>query len=339
MRTVPVVVVNWNGLEDTRACVRALLEQRGVQAEVHVVDNASAGGEADLLAAEFGSAVVLHRAEQNLGFTGGNNLALRALLERDGGDYVALLNNDAVAEPDWLAALVAAADAHPQAGLVQSRIVFFDAPDRIENAGVDLLPTFDVIPRGRGAPREEFDRSAWVLGACAGAVLLRVRMLEEIGLFREDFFANFEDLDLSLRALAYGWRTRYEPAAVVRHKLNASIARVRDPDFDVRSLRNAAFACLANLPWPVLLLDAPFVAARDLAILLLAPFTGRRGLASSLLRSRRRLLAERGAIAAARRELAPARRTSWWRILCAQRAPWSVNPRLVWNLLRGRQRA
>ena len=253
--------------------------------------------------------------------------------------YVALANNDTVAEPGWLAALVAEAEADPRAGILQGPMVFHDDPSVIENAGILVMTTFDAIPRGRGRPRSEFAMPAELLGACAGGALYRTEMLRQLGLLRDDFFANFEDLELSLRAVACGWRCRYVPGAVIRHKLNASIEKVRDLDFEVRSLRNAMWACLANLPWQVVLLNLPWVALRDLGVLCLAPFTGRAHLARALLASRRRILAELGDLRAARRSLAPIRRASWWRIWWAQRNPLQFRPRLLWNLLRGRQKA
>jgi GT2 family glycosyltransferase len=317
--------------------VRSLLAQESPCAEVHVVDNASANGEADRLAALFGDRIRLWRAPQNLGFTGGNNLALRELV---GGDarYVALLNNDAIAEPGWLAALCAAADACPEAFALQSRMVFLDAPDRVENTGIELLTSFDVLPRGRGQHASACGEPAWILGACAGAVLYRADVLREVGLLRDDFFANFEDLELSLRALVRGWRCRYVPEATVRHRLNASIAKVRDLEFETRSLRNVAFACLANLPWQVLALNLPWVVLRDLAVLGLAPFTGRRTLLRALCASRRRLWSERLELRRARAALRPFRRTPWWRIWWLQRNPLLCSPRLLWDLLRGRQK-
>lgn len=316
---VSVVVLNWNGLADTRECLASLFAQDYPSFEIHVVDNGSDGGEAERLAEEFGGRIRLLRSPRNLGFTGGNNLALRLILEEGRAAYAALLNNDAEAAPDWLARLVAAAEAHPEAGLFASLMVFAGDPERIENAGIDLLSSGEALPRLRGRPRSAAARPARPIGACAGAALYRCAMLREIGLFTEDFFANFEDLDLSLRALVKGWDCRYVPGALVRHKLGRSIRRIRGREFLLRSQRNLLRAYWVNLPWQVLLLNLPMQVLAQLSILLLAPLAGQFLLASVVLRSRCAFVREAAAVRAARRRLAPRARGAWLRIWLRQR--------------------
>jgi hypothetical protein len=199
-------------------------------------------------------------------------------------------------------------------------MVFHDDPDRLENAGIEVLSSLDAVPRGRNRPRSEYAAGAWLLGACAGAVLYRAEMLRAIGLFDDSFFANFEDVDLSLRGIACGWTCRYVPGAVVRHRLNRSVVKARGEEFDVRSLRNAGWACLVNLPLPVLALDLPWALLRDLAALTLGPLLLRPDLARIVWKSRVRLVRERRAILAARRALAPLRRASWPRVWLMQRS-------------------
>ena len=316
---VSAVVLNWNGLADTRECLHSLLQQSWPALEIHVVDNASQNDEADRLAEEFDGHIRLHRNTANLGFAGGNNTALHTILAEGRADYVALLNNDAVAEPSWIEALVAAAEADGGVGLCASKMLFYDAPERIENAGIWLLSNGDAVPRGRGQPHHRFSEPADLLGACAGAALLRTSMLRQLGLFRDEFFANFEDVDLSLRAIATGWRCRYVPAARVRHRLNRSIAKVRNEDFHVRSLRNLGCACWINLPWQVLLLDLPWMLLRDALVVTLAPLFGQAGVGRIVRRARRQTLALRHWVRAERRQLRPQRRGSWLRIWLRQR--------------------
>lgn len=317
---VSVVVLNWNGIADTRACLDSLLAQAYGAFEVHLVDNASAGGEADLLAAEYGARVRLHRNAANLGFSGGNNVALRAILAEGRAALVALLNNDAEADPGWLAALVAAAERHPECGLFASRMVFHDQPDRIENAGIDLLRDGSAVPRGRGRRTERYDAAAEVLGACAGAALYRSRLLGELGLFREEFFANFEDVDLALRAQACGWRCRYVPGARVRHRLSRSIVKVRTEEFQVWSLRNLLLARRVNLPLAVLALDLPWTLLRRVVVAGLAPLLGQPQVARIDRAARRAAAAERTWVAARRAELAPRRRGCWLRLWWLERS-------------------
>jgi GT2 family glycosyltransferase len=279
---VSVVVLNWNGLEDTRECVRSLLAQRYPALEIHVVDNASDHREADRIETEFGGYIRLHRNDRNLGFTGGNHTAMAVALAEGRARYVALLNNDAVAEPGWVDALVEVAERRPEVGQCASLMLFYDDPDKVENAGIELLGSGDAVPRGRGQRRERFRRAAEVIGACGGAVLYRAAMLRQVGLFEEDFFANFEDVDLSLRALRAGWRCVYVPDAVVRHRLNRSIRKARNEEFNVRSLRNLYLATRANLPFPVRLVNAPWVLLRDLVLCQVTPWFGQAGIARTV---------------------------------------------------------
>ncbi len=318
--TVAVVVLNWDGLELTRACLHSLLAQTWSSIELHVVDNGSANDEAAALRAEFGSRVVVHGLPTNTGFTGGCNHAMAQVLAAGRCAFVALLNNDAEADPRWVEALVGAAAADPRIGAVASRMRLFAQPDLLDGAGVWLLSNGDSAPRGRLQPAADWNVADDVLSACGGAVLLRVAMLREIGLFRADFFANFEDEDLMLRARMAGWRIRYEPAADVRHHLNATIRRVRDLSFNVRSVRNATWAWAVNLPLPVLLLNLPWFLASNLGILLLMPLLGRGAVARAFWRGRWQALREWPAIRAERRRLRPLRRLGWWRVWWQQRA-------------------
>ncbi len=336
MARIAVVVLNWNGLAMTRECVRSLLAQTHRDVELHVVDNGSANQEAAALRAEFGAAIRLHALPQNLGFTGGCNAAFDVVLAEGACEFVALLNNDAVADPRWLEALLAAA-AEPHVGIVASRMRLFAEPALLDNAGVWLLGNGEVVPRGRLQRAERWGDGGDLLAACGGAMLLRCAMLRAIGTFRGDFFANFEDVDLSLRAVATGWRIRYAPGAEVRHHLNATIRRVRDAAFNVRSVRNATWAWLVNLPWPVVLLNAPWFVLSNLAVVLLLPLAGRRAIAGAVVRGRWRALGELPAILAERRRLRPLRRAGWWGIWWRQR--WFVGEscRLLWRTLRGRR--
>lgn len=315
---VAAIVLNWNGLQDTFAAVDSLLAQTWESLAVHVVDNASANDEAGVLARRYGDRVHLRVHTTNLGFCDGHNGLLRELLDGERPpDYVALLNNDAVAEPDWIAQLVAAAEGDPTIGACASLMVFRDRPHEVENAGVVMLHSGEAIPRGRGRPASCFATAADVLGACGGAVLYRASALRQVGVFRSEFFLNFEDVDLSLRLVASGWRCRYVPGARVRHGLNRSIDKVRDDAFAVRSIRNMDFAYLVNMPWPVLVCALPWLALAWVVAPCLCLVLGQWRYARNLVRGHARTLRERAALSAARADLRPLRRASswslWWR--------------------------
>ena len=219
---VTVVVVSWEGAHLLPACLDGLLAQRLADPfEICVVDNASTDGTAALLAERYPQVRVLP-AERNLGFAGGNNLALRGVCS----ELVALVNNDAVPEPGWLAALVAALAEQPECAVVTGKVWL--AEDR---AGRPVLNSAGgVVDRlGRGADRGylEVDEGQWdvaeeVFYAPATACLMRTDAVRQAGLFDADYFLYCEDVDVCWRLRLDGWVVRYTPTAAVRHKHGAT---------------------------------------------------------------------------------------------------------------------
>ncbi|MGO9894368.1 MAG: glycosyltransferase family 2 protein, partial [Bryobacteraceae bacterium] len=150
---ISVIIVNWNRRELLRACLRSLAGQTGVDFETIVVDNGSTDGSAELAEAEFGARVI--RNADNRGYCAANNQGIAAAR----GEFIALLNNDAEAEPGWLAALVRACSKREDIGMAASKILVWEDPRRIDKAGHLIFP--DGQNRGRGAGAEDrgqFDR-------------------------------------------------------------------------------------------------------------------------------------------------------------------------------------
>jgi GT2 family glycosyltransferase len=217
-----VIVVNWNGEAYLAECVDSLLKQTYPLTEVLVVDNASSDGSVRLILDRYGDRVRLIANRRNSGFAGGNNIGIAA----SKGAYVLLLNNDAAADPRWVAALVREAEVDPRIGMCASKILTWEDADVLDSAG--LLLFRDGLGRGRGRLERDdgrFARGEEVLLPSACAALYRRAMLDEIGLLDETFFMYCEDMDLGLRARLAGWRCRYVPDAVVRHRYSATAGR------------------------------------------------------------------------------------------------------------------
>jgi GT2 family glycosyltransferase len=218
-----VVVVTWQGAHLLPACLESLRRQT-VPHTVVVVDNGSTDGTEGLLAERFPEVVVVQTGA-NLGFAGG----AQAGLEAADTPYVALLNNDAVAEPDWLAALVAALDQRPDAAAVTSRMLLQDtAPPLLNNTGVVLLDSDYGADRDLRADATTRLSPDSVFGFSGGAALLRRDAVESVGGFPQPFFLYYEDTDLSWRLRLAGWDIRYEPAAVVHHAHSATVDQTSD---------------------------------------------------------------------------------------------------------------
>jgi GT2 family glycosyltransferase len=223
-----VLLLNWNGLEDTRACLSSLTTGLGRgkassgEIGLLLVDNASADGSAQVLPREFPEVVFL-RNQRNLGFAAGNNVGIAYALAH-GAEYLWILNNDTLVAPDTLEVLLAEMEAHPEVGMVAPKIYFAEPPDRLWYAGaVARFP--QAIAYHEGWDEEDhgqYDtvRSVDVVTGCAA--LVRAEALRRIGLFDARFFAYYEDVDLSLRCRAAGYDLRYVPQARLWHKVSAS---------------------------------------------------------------------------------------------------------------------
>jgi GT2 family glycosyltransferase len=238
-----VVVLSWNGREDTLACLRSLAEVCYEPLDVVVVDNGSSDGSADAVAAEF-AAVELVRSERNLGYAGGMNLGAERALAR-GADLVLLLNNDTVVAPDALGALVEEAVRRPGAAGLCPVVYFTDPPDAIWYAGA----RFD--PRRGYQGRHLQEAPAGVAAterACGAALLVPAGTIAELGLFDEELFAYAEDADWSLRAREAGHELLVVPAARVWHHVSSATGGEGSAGALYYSVRNVLAVCERHAP-------------------------------------------------------------------------------------------
>ena len=255
---ISVVVVNWNRRELLRACLASLARQCGVAWETIVVDNGSADGSPDLAEREFGARVI--RNASNRGFCAANNQGIAAAR----GEFVALLNNDAEADPAWLAELHRACSARPEIGMAASKILLWEDPARIDKAGHLIFP--DGQNRGRGAgalDTGQFDREEDVAWPDGCAAMYRKSMLDAIGGFDEDFFAYGDDAELGLRARIAGWQCAYAPRAIVRHHRGSTLGKDSARRLELIE-RNRVLLALKLFPAGLLCLN-PFYFALRLA--------------------------------------------------------------------------
>ncbi len=222
--TIWVILVAWNSRADVLRCLGLLGEQRGVSAQIIVVDNASADGTASAVRARF-PWVRLVALPTNEGFARAVNIGARYALER-GAELLLLLNADTFFGPDLLARLAAAAAARPTAGVLSPKIFLADDPQRLWYTGGVVRPD-GLQHYGVGEPDTgQYDACAfaYVFGC---AVLLRGALLREIGLLDEQFFVFYEEIDLCLRATDAGWQIAFAPEVQLRHTGSGSTASAR----------------------------------------------------------------------------------------------------------------
>jgi len=221
---VTAVVLNWNGTDDTVACVQSLLalETGDAELDILVVDNGSRQSPAAPIKAVAPQVPILFTGA-NRGYAGGNNAGIRYAAAR-GADFIWVLNNDAVVERDALAPLLESAAANPCAGVLGSRILRADDASRVWVAWGRVTWRQSLVAlEGEDAsdgPRYHGEHDVeWIPGC---ALLFRSRALAEVGGFDESFFAYHEDVDWAARAAGAGWKCRYVGRSRVIHRVHGS---------------------------------------------------------------------------------------------------------------------
>jgi GT2 family glycosyltransferase len=256
---ISVVIVNWNRKELLRACLQSVGRQAGVEFETIVVDNGSCDGSAEMAEKEFGARVI--RNAENRGFCAANNQGIAAAR----GEFVALLNNDAEAEPGWLAGLDRAATRAADVGMAASKVLVWEEPQRIDKVGHLIYPDGQNRGRGSGAKDSgQFDREEEVLWPDGCAAMYRKKMLDEIGGFDEDFFAYGDDAELGLRGRIAGWKCIYTPEAVARHHRGSTLGKDSDRRLELIE-RNRILLAVKLFPWSLLWLNPYYFAVRVVA--------------------------------------------------------------------------
>jgi GT2 family glycosyltransferase len=250
MTSVLVVVLNWNGIEDTKACLVSLQSQTYENYTILIVDNGSVDTSREELKklTEKDSALRVVYNQKNRGFAGGVNTGIHYAIDNN-FDAVALFNNDAIADKNWLSELVKPLnDTTP---IVTGLLLRGDG-NTIDSTG-DFYSTWGIgFPRSRSTMRSDAPESGKVFGATGGATLYSTSLFKEIGLFDETFFAYYEDTDISFRAQLAGHMTYYTKGAVAYHKQGATSNKI--PGFTVyQTFKNLPLVFWKNIPSALLL--------------------------------------------------------------------------------------
>jgi GT2 family glycosyltransferase len=269
--TVDVIVVMWKSfpyLEDLFAGFAAMDYPREA-VTIHIVDNQSPDGAGEDVKRRLAHPdarwpkIVLHEPGANLGFSAGNNLVMR----NSTADYCYLLNHDAIFEAGTLREAVAVAEAHPNAGSVQSLMVLAQDPMTLNSIGNDIHFAGFGYCRGYKLPTSSAPDTVTLIAYASGAaVLYRTSVLRQIGLLDETLFAYHEDLDLGWRILLAGYDNLLAPKSVLRHRyeFSRSIAKWYWME------RNRFIVLFKNERWGTLLLTLPALIVIELATWLFA---------------------------------------------------------------------
>jgi len=214
--SVVCIIVNWNGWADTIKCIESLAHIDYDSLSVLLVDNGSTDDSVIRIRTAFPNLEIIESCT-NLGFGGGNNLGIRQALQRD-PKYLWLLNNDTVVEPGTLAALVAAIQEDRSLGAVGSVLRYAHAPELIQAWGGGHINLWTGTSRHFHSP-VPCDQLDYLTAA---SILIRTEVLEQVGIFDEQYFMYWEDTDLCFRIRRAGWRLAVAEKAILLHKENAS---------------------------------------------------------------------------------------------------------------------
>ncbi len=218
---VYIIIVNYNGVNDTIECIDSLRKITYSNYQVVIVDNASTDDSYNMLRKYVINEVILI-AEYNGGFSAGNNIGIRYSIEQN-ADYCLLLNNDTTVEPNFLSILVDSAE-KKRGSVLTSKILMYDDKTRIWYAGGVYNSIFGrTIHRGIGDLDEgqynHGEKVSFVSGCC---MLLPISIINSIGLMDEKYFLYCEDLAYCLDILNAGYDLFYEPSSVIYHKVGSS---------------------------------------------------------------------------------------------------------------------
>ncbi len=255
---ISVIVLNYNGLRFLEPCLSSLLCQNFEEFEIILVDNGSSDGSTNFIREHFPS-VILVDTGKNMGFAGGTNAGIQAAK----GRFILTLNNDTVADIALLKEIQKPMLRDPDVGMCASKMLFPDG--RIYSTGISIFRSGAAVDRGIFEPDAgKFDCEEEVFGPCAGAALYRRSMLDEIGIFDEDFFLYMEDVDLAFRARLSGWKCRYVPTAQVIHE-HGGTAGVNSDISVYYGNRNLLWCTAKNFPVRIFLVCFPWILGRNCA--------------------------------------------------------------------------
>lgn len=255
-----IVIPNYNGMKYIQTCLESLYQGTTKDIEVIVVDNASTDGSMELVRDKFPQ-VRLMVNQENTGFSHAVNQGIRA----SGTPYVILLNNDTRADLSFVHELekVMDNDRGRRIFSASAKLISLYDKEKTDDAGDYYCALGWAFARGKGKTPDRYDRDCDIFAACAGAAIYRRELLGEnqVGLFDEEHFAYFEDIDIGYRAKIYGYRNRFAANSIVYHAGSATSGS-RYNHFKTRlASRNSVYVIWKNMPLLQIVINLPFLAA------------------------------------------------------------------------------
>lgn len=245
-----VIILNWNGKKDTLACLESVQHIDYPNYEIIIVDNGSVDDSVSVIKEKFPQLLLLETG-QNLGFTGGNNVGIEYALAHN-ADYIFLLNNDTIVDPQVLSTLIEASHHHPDAGILGSKIYSYYNTEKIWFAGGEWLASQGrFIHQGMGKKDngKDWNTLKEVQYICGCALLIKAEVIKKIGMLDERYFLMWEETDWCYQARKAGYTSLFVPDSKVWHKISASFGEgTTSPLYQYFWWRNRLLWIERNLP-------------------------------------------------------------------------------------------
>lgn len=214
---VITVILNTNRREDTLACIESLVGSTYDNHKIMVLDNASTDGSVAAIEAAFPAVQIIELTE-NLGYAGNNNVGIVEAVSQ-GADWVFVLNEDTVLDPECLSKMVQVGERDPKIGIVGPMVYHYDEPDVIQSAGGSLGGNWESQHIAQNEPDTgqfpQPHRVDWISGC---AIMVRTAVIDDVGPLDERFFYYWEETEWCLRSGRAGWQVMHVPSAKLWHK-------------------------------------------------------------------------------------------------------------------------
>jgi len=247
-----ILILNWNGKQDTLECLASVQKIDYPNYKVAVVDNGSTDDSVDSIRDKFPH-IHLIENKANLGFAGGNNVGIEYAIA-EGADYIFLLNNDTIVDSQVLKTLMQASEKYPDAGILGSKIYTYTDPQKIWYAGANWSPGYVAFMHDgmgkidNGKDWEEIRESEYI---CGCAFLIKTEVIKKIGMLETKYFLMWEESDWCYRAKKAGYKCLFIPSSKVWHKISSSfIGGDRAPHYQYFWWRNRLLWIERNINFP-----------------------------------------------------------------------------------------
>ncbi len=246
---VKIIILNWNGKKDTLECLASVMSMDYKNYDVIVVDNGSTDGSVDAIRECYPDVKIIENGK-NIGYAAGNNAGIYRALE-DKVDYVFILNNDVIVDPNLLTKLVDVSELDGEIGIVGPANYYYDKPDILWSMGASLSRKGDVDNKiiGQGELGLLWNHIQEVDSIVGSAILVKKEVFSKVGVFDERYFLCHEEYDFSARVAGSGYKSISVPSAKIWHKVGASLGEAESPLRNYFNVRNRLLWAKQHMPF------------------------------------------------------------------------------------------